>query len=93
MKKFGQGSNIYTLINGFKICVDACKYSDKEPDLVNALRFTFLCKFIASLKPIDNKQWNGPINAHLSSVMSGHVDTMLKQSKNENVKKFVLALS
>lgn len=69
--------------------VNACTRADEEPDLVNSFRFIFLCKFIASLKPIDNQEWQNPINYHLSSAMSGHVEAMRKQGENENVKTFV----
>lgn len=94
MEKFTEDSDVNTLFDGFDMIVDACRYSDEDVDLVNSLRFIFLCKFIASLRTIENSEWQLYILSKLSSAMFGHVDHVgAMQNENENVKKFVKALS
>lgn len=85
---YREGDSIFPLIEEFKKILDTCERdsSDKESilvNLVNVARFLFLCKFVASLKPISNKSWQNAINMHLSTAMKNHVDAMMKQTRKE----------
>lgn len=92
-------TDIETLKKSFADVLNACKLQSakKESDLVNAVRFVFLFKFIASLKPIDNPDWQEPVDVQMANKVREHVDYILHEKENKNrsknIKFFVKVLS
>lgn len=80
-------------MDAFKEIIEACKYIKNEADIMNSVRFIFLCKFIASLKPIENQELLDKINPILNDAMCDHATKMSTEKENENVINFIKQLS
>lgn len=82
----------------FKAVINACECDIDAPtqDSLNLVRFIFLCKFTASIKASDNRQWQTTVDLNLGKMMKPHVDRLFQNNDKEtsiNLKRYLKALS
>lgn len=92
------GIPLPSLERSFKAVINACECDKDAPtqDSLNLVRFIFLCKFTASIKPSNNRQWQNTVDLNLGKTMKPHVDKLFQNKDKEtsiNLKRYLKALS
>lgn len=80
-------------MEGFQEVIEACEFIKNEPNIINSIRFIFLWKFIASLKPIKANELSQKVSEILGATMRNHVNNLKKEVENKSVTQYSRVLS